>query len=284
MRVPLLLAAAAVLLALPAAAPSAPNATPVPFVNLVAAGDIANCTSEGDEATAAVVDGLRGPIVALGDTVYELGTDEDYERCFMPSWGRHKARIRPVVGNHEYGTPGAAGYFRFFGARARPPDGWYSFRHGAWRIIVLNTNCAQIGGCQAGSRQHRWLRATLAATKARCTIAAMHHPRYSSGFHGSDESIRDLWTALSRGGVDVVLAGHDHNYERFAPLDRMRLFIVGTGGTHLRPVLRRLPASRAVNWQAWGVLSLRLMPRTFSWRFVPVAGSSFRDSGSASCR
>jgi 3',5'-cyclic AMP phosphodiesterase CpdA len=281
MRPVVLAAVAAALLAVPAASP-APKA--VPAVDLIAVGDIANCNSEGDEATARLVDRLRGPILALGDTVYERGSDEEYAACFQPSWGRHKSRIRPVVGNHEYGTDGAQGYFRYFGAKASPPNGWYSTKLGSWRLIVLNTNCGEVGGCEAGSPQHRWLTAALARNKTRCTIAAMHHPRYSSGFHGNDDRLQDLWVTLSRGGVDVVVAGHEHSYERFGPRDRMRSFIVGTGGTHLRPVLRREPVSRVIEWQTWGVLTFRLLPGRFSWRFVPVPGSSFRDVGAAPCR
>jgi acid phosphatase type 7 len=272
------MAAAAVLLV-----PSAAR-TAAPFPQLLAAGDIASCRSSGDEATARLLDGLRGTILALGDTVYERGTDEEYRRCYAPSWGRHRGRTRPAVGNHEYGAPGAAGYFRYFGASARPPKGWYSFDLAGWHVVVLNSNCKPAGGCETGSPQERWLRADLAAHPAPCTVAAMHHPRFSSGLHGSDESLDDLWRALAEGGADVVLAGHDHHYERFAPRDGIRMFVVGTGGRSHYPVLRPLPGSRAHDWRTFGVLALRLSPEAYSWRFVPERGKTYRDAGTARCR
>jgi 3',5'-cyclic AMP phosphodiesterase CpdA len=278
MRALAVLAAAAVL-ALPSAAELA-----APFPQLLAAGDIASCRSSGDEATARLLDGLRGTIVALGDTVYETGTDAEYRRCYAPTWGRHVARTRPAVGNHEYGAAGAAGYFRYFGASAHPPSGWYSFDLAGWHVVVLNSNCRAAGGCEAGSPQERWLRADLAAHPSRCAAAAMHHPRFSSGLHGSDQTLADLWRALSEGGADVVLAGHDHHYERFAPRDGMRMFVVGTGGRSHYPVLRRLPGSRASDWRTFGVLALRLSPDGYSWRFVPERGKTFRDAGTARCR
>ena len=271
--------AAAALLVTPSAAQTA-----APFPQLLAAGDIASCRSGGDEATARLLDGLRGTIVALGDTVYETGTDEEYRRCYEPSWGRHRGRTRPAVGNHEYGTPGADGYFRYFGASAHPPNGWYSFDLAGWHVLVLNSNCKPAGGCATGSSQEQWLRADLAAHPARCTVAVMHHPRFSSGLHGSDESIDDLWQALAEGGADVVLAGHDHHYERFAPRDGIRMFVVGTGGRSHYPVLRRLPGSRAYDSRTFGVLALRLSPRSYSWRFVPERGKTYRDAGTARCR
>jgi 3',5'-cyclic AMP phosphodiesterase CpdA len=270
------------LLAGSAAAASAP--APQPTVTVLAAGDIADCDSDGDEQTARLLDGLRGTILALGDTVYESGTDEEYAECYAPSWGRHKARTRPVVGNHEYGTPGAAGFFRYFGVRAGPRRGYHAFRLGAWQIVILNSNCEPAGGCGRGSPQERWLRGVLARSRARCTLAAMHHPRYSSGLHGSDATLTDLWRTLSAGGADVVLSGHDHHYERFAPQRGVRQFVVGTGGRRNYPVVRSLRASQARNATTHGVLRLRLAPASYTWRFVGVAGSTYRDSGSARCR
>ena len=170
MRALALVAAAAAVLAVPSA--SDPAST---FPQLIAAGDVASCGSSGDEATARLLDGLRGTIVVLGDSVYERGSDDEYRRCYAPSWGRHRARTRPAVGNHEYGTPGAAGYFRYFGARAAPPRGWYSFDLAGWHVVVLNSNCGPAGGCGAGSPQERWLRAIsprirCRAPSRRCTI------------------------------------------------------------------------------------------------------------------
>ena len=279
-RLALLLLAALLLAAGATAARPAPST-----VTLLAAGDIATCGQDGDEATAALLDRLPGHILALGDTVYERGTDAEYAQCYAPSWGRHLARTRTVVGNHEYGTPGAAGYFRYFGARAGPRrTGYYSFRLGAWTIVVLNSNCAPAGGCRTGSPQQRWLSAVLARNRTRCTLAAMHHPRFSSGLHGSDASLADLWTTLVRARADVVLAGHDHHYERFAQQGGVRAFVVGTGGRRLYPTFLPKPRSQVIQARAHGLLELKLAEDRYSWRFVPVAGATFRDAGSTRCR
>jgi acid phosphatase type 7 len=271
---------------------AAPARSQSSVATLIAAGDIASCGSKADEATARLLDGLPGTVAALGDTAYEHGTDDEFARCYEPSWGRHKRRTRPAVGNHEYGVDGAAGYFRYFGAAAGPPRGYYSYDLGAWHVVVLNSNCRLAGGCEAGSPQERWLRADLKANPARCTLAYAHHPRFSSGLHGSDKSLIDLWRALYAAGADVVLAGHDHHYERFRPLTPagrpyakrgLRQFVVGTGGRSLRPVLRPLPASEVRNTKSYGVLVLRLRPASYGWRFVPIAGEQFRDAGSGTC-
>jgi acid phosphatase type 7 len=247
-----------------------------PEASLVAAGDVASCRSQGDEATARLLDRIPGTIALLGDSVYERGTPKEYRGCF--SWARHKRRIRPAVGNHEYGTPGAAGYFAYFGV----PQ-WYSYELGAWHVVVLNTNCSPAGGCGADSLQARWLRADLEAHPAQCTLAYAHHPRFSSGLHGSDRTIGPLWEILSANGVDLFLAGHDHHYERFAPKRGLRQWIVGTGGRSLYPVVRRLPGSQTRSFSTYGVLVLKLREAGYTWRFVPVAGGRYKDSGSASC-
>ncbi len=199
--------------------------------------------SPGAEITAGLLDGLTGTVAVLGDTAYENGTPDEFARCYEPTWGRHKARTRPAVGNHEYGTPGAAGYFAYFGAAAgEAGKGWYSYDLGAWHVVALNSNCSLVG-CQAGSEQEQWLRADLAANGARCTVAYMHHPRFSSGnVHGGSSAVDPLWRALEADGAELVLAGHDHDYERFAPqtasgaldVERgVRQFVVGTGGRPL---------------------------------------------------
>jgi calcineurin-like phosphoesterase family protein len=261
-----MLAVAAAILAL--AAPSA---------HLVAAGDVGDCDATADEATARLLDRLPGTIALLGDSVYERGSPSEFRRCF--AWARHKSRIRPAVGNHEYLTPGAAGYFGYFGV----PQ-WYSYDLGAWHVVVLNTNCAPAGGCGADSRQARWLRADLAAHPALCTLAYAHHPRFSSGLHGSDGTIDALWRILRARRVDVYLAGHDHDYERFTPFGGLRQFVVGTGGRGLYPVLRRIPGSQAAQSHAHGVLALTLRADGYSWRFVPVAGDRYSDAGRSQCR
>jgi hypothetical protein len=259
-------------------------AQPPKAVTLLAAGDIATCGDDGDERTATLLDTLPGTILALGDTVYEKGSDEEYAQCYAPSWGRHLSRTRAVLGNHEYGTPGAAGYFRYFGARAGPRRaGYYSFRLGAWRIVVLNSNCAPAGGCETGSPQQRWLARVLAAADERCTLAALHHPPLSSGLYGSDRSLADLWRTLQRARVDVVLAGHDHHYERFAQRSGLRAFVVGTGGRTLRPTLLPRRGSQVRQSRAHGVLELTLGADRYSWRFRSVAGAGFHDAGTTRC-
>ncbi len=261
---------------------------------LLAAGDIASCDSSGDEATAALLDGFAGTVLTLGDTVYQAGTAEEFADCYDPSWGRHKARTRPAVGDHEYNTPGATGYYDYFGAAAgEPGEGYYSYDLGTWHVIALNSNCAEVGGCGPGSPQGRWLRADLAAHPATCTLAVIHHPRFSSGTeHGGNEAVRPLWQALYEAGADVVLSGNEHNYERFAPQDPdgtrddargIRQFVVGTGGIGFYELGPAIANSEARNDDALGVLALTLRPGGYDWRFVPVAGQDFSDAGSAAC-
>ena len=250
-----------------------------PAPTLVAAGDIASCRSAGDELTAAVVARTPGTVAVLGDVVYERGTAAEFRDCY--SWRRFRGRTRAALGNHEYGSAGARpakAYFRL------PDRGYYSYELGAWHIVVLNSNCRPAGGCADGSPQQRWLAADLERSFARCTLAYWHHPRFSSGLHGSDKTMAALWRTLARARADVVLAGHDHHYERFAPVDGIRSFVVGSGGRSHYPVLWRLPRSEVVNDTTFGVLRLALRPDSYDWRFLPVAGASFRDSGSGDCR
>ncbi len=207
---------------------------------LLAAGDIAGCTSSGDEATAAILDREPGVVAVLGDTAYPDGTVENFSQCYEPSWGRHRARTRPAVGNHEYRQPGAWPYFAYFGTAAgNPNEGWYSYDLGAWHVVVLNSNCGFVGGCAPGSPQDAWLRADLAANPAGCTLAYFHHARFSSGRSPQVEGVEPLWAALFENGVDLVLSGHDHIYERHVPQTPagdpnaaygIRSFVVGTGG------------------------------------------------------
>ena len=252
---------------------------PASTATVVAAGDIASCRSSGDEATATLVARTPGTVAVLGDAVYERGTRAELAGCY--SWRRFRARTRAALGNHEYGTGSAAAAIAYFGL---PRRGYYSYELGGWHVVVLNTNCRPAGGCGPGSPQGAWLRRDLAAHPVRCTLAYGHHPRWSSGLHGSDETVASLWRILADGGVDVVLAGHDHHYERFVPIDGIRSFVVGTGGRNHYPVLRRLPRSAAVADRTYGILRLTLRPDTYAWRFLPVAGSSYSDSGAANCR
>jgi 3',5'-cyclic AMP phosphodiesterase CpdA len=261
---------------------------------LLAAGDIAGCGTDGDEQTAALLDRLPGTVLTLGDTVYDDGSAGEFARCYAPSWGRFRDRTYPAPGNHDYRTPGASGYYDFFGSRAGPRGkGWYSFDLGGWHLIALNSNCDKVGGCATGSEQERWLRADLAAHPARCTLAFWHHPRFSSGTtHGSRKAVGDLWTALHDAGADLVLSGHEHNYERFAPLDPqgrvdpargIREFVVGTGGRSHYRFGSPLPGSEVRNDDTFGVLQLQLRPTGYSWRFIPTREGSFQDAGSGTC-
>lgn len=265
-----------------------------PPQRLIAAGDIAECELDSDEATAALIDNLLsekdGIVAALGDTVYPDGSPDQYVECYEPSWGRHRPRTRPAVGNHEYRTPGAAGYFDYFGPPAgNPGEGWYSYELGSWQIIVLNSNCHEVG-CDAGSQQEQWLREELSADPHLCTLAYMHHPRFSSGWHGDDDAIVDLWQALEDHHVEAVLAGHDHNYEHLAPLTARgslepagtTSFVVGTGGTWLRPVSEQRAGSEVVIDDVHGVLVMDLFSSGYTWQFVDSAGTTL-DGGSALC-
>lgn len=258
---------------------------------LVGAGDIADCTGNEDQ-TADLLDGIPGTVIALGDLAYESGTTAEFNNCYEPTWGRHKTRTRPVPGNHEYKTAGAASYYQYFGPSAGDPGrGYYSYDVGSWHVVALNSECAPIGGCDAGSDQAQWLREDLASHPNLCTVAYWHHPRFSSSLHGSDPTYVDLWQILYDAGVELVLSGHDHAYERFAPQDALgnvdqrgvRAFVVGTGGRSFYDVGDTVPNSEIVNDTTHGVLKLTLNAGSYDWEFVPVAGGTFTDSGSDLC-
>ncbi len=260
---------------------------------VVAAGDIAACHTTGAQQTAALIDNIAGTVITLGDNAYESGTLSQFTSCYDPSWGQLKARTFPSVGNHEYLTKNAAGYFGYFGAAAGGPNkGYYSYDLGSWHIVVINTNCSEVGGCGVNSPQGQWLSADLAAHPALCTMAYWHQPRFSSGEHGNDTGLIPFWQILYNAGVDLVLNGHDHDYERFAPQDPngaadpvrgIREFVVGTGGKGLRPITTTIANSEVHNDNTLGVLKLTLHPSGYDWQFIPVAGKTFTDSGSGMC-
>ncbi len=219
------------------------------------------------------------------------GRPKEFEDCYAPTWGRHKARTRPAVGNHEYRTRTPVGYFKLLRRhrRAIPTKGYYSYDLGKWHVVVVNSNCGEVGGCQPGSAQEQWLREDLAAHPALCTVAMWHHPLYSSGEHGDDTSMRPIWQALYEAGADVVLSGHDHDYERFAPQDAdgkadpargIRQFVVGTGGRELYKWEHGDPNSEVKNNQTFGVLKMTLHDDGYDWEFIPVEGQTFTDKGS----
>ncbi len=252
---------------------------------LLAVGDIGSCTSNADEAVAALAARLPGIIALLGDIAYENGSPAEYAGCFDPAWGALRSRIRPAPGNHDYQTADASGYFSYFGAAAGTPgQGWYSYDLGTWHVIVLNSNCAFVGGCGDGSPQLAWLEADLRAHPAACTLAYWHHPRISSGRHGSDPRSDPLWRALAAAGADLVLVGHDHDYERNAPVDGIRSFVVGTGGRSLYELTRRLgPGTELRANDSYGLLALELRDGAYRWQFVPIPGSTLVDAGTAEC-
>jgi hypothetical protein len=261
---------------------------------LVGAGDIADCNDlSGAQATAKLLEQIPGTVMAVGDLAYPDGTKENFA-CYEKTWGRVRSRTRPAPGNHEFHSAGAKVYFDYFGAAAGDPkDGYYSYELGTWHIVVLNSECVNIGGCDAGSRELRWLRADLAAHPVACTLAYYHKPLFSSGSaHGNDYEMKPLWQALYDAHADVIINGHDHNYERFAPQNAdgvsdaargIREFVVGTGGKNHRPILLAKPNSELRNADAFGVLKLTLRTGEYDWQFVPEAGKSFVDSGTAKC-
>jgi hypothetical protein len=263
------------------------------MVTLVGAGDIASCSYNRDEKTAKLLDNIPGTVFTAGDNAYSSGTFNQFQNCYGPTWGRHKARTRPSVGNHEYHTSGASGYFQYFGAAAGPSgQGYYSYNYGDWHIVVLNSMCELIGGCSATSPQAQFLRADLAANPRFCTLAYWHHPVFSSGQHGNDPKMAPAFQILYDNNADLVINGHDHDYERFAPQTPsgtadpargIREIVVGTGGAKLRPFATIRPNSEKRNAKTWGVIKLTLNPDSYSWQFVPVAGQTFTDSGTTRC-
>jgi 3',5'-cyclic AMP phosphodiesterase CpdA len=266
-----------------------PSATAAP--EIVAAGDIAcpGSPCEPQRLTARLVSRIDpDAVLTLGDHQYERGALEDFRSSYDPTWGRFRSRTRPTPGNHEYLTPGAQGYFSYFGRRARlDGNDTYSFGLGRWHVVSINTGAGPIG-----SAQLRWVRRDLRRDGHACELAYWHHPRWSSGRgHGSDRSMAPLWRALVRAGVDVVLNGHEHSYERFAPMTArgrvaplrgMREFVVGTGGASLHPMGRGIRGSQRRIDDAWGVLRLVLRPWTYGWRFKTVDGRAL-DRGSHRC-
>jgi hypothetical protein len=273
----------------PATTTTAAGGDPV----MLGAGDIASCSSSGDEATAALLGANPGTVFTTGDNAYDSGTAGEFADCYGPSWGAYKARTRPAPGNHDYNTSGASGYFDFFGAAAGDPaQGYYSYDLGAWHIVSLNSNCGVVA-CSAGSAQEQWLRADLAAHPTACVAAYWHHPRYSSGtHHGSSDATQALWQALYDAGADLILAGHEHNYERFAPMTAtgsvdgargIRSFVVGTGGRSHYGFGPPVTGSEVRNDTAWGVLAVTLHAGSYDWQFLPVAGQTFTDSGTQAC-
>jgi hypothetical protein len=269
----------------PQPAPTADFASAAGTVTLAAAGDIASCSSGNhSSATARLVDRIPGTVLTLGDNAYPDGTTANY-RCYNTTWGRFKSRTRPAPGNHDYNQSGAPGYFSYFGSAAGPRGrGYYSFNAGSWHIVSLNSESNL-------SAEASWLKADLAANRAKCTLAYWHQPLFTSGaVHGPATKMRPLFTILYNAGAELVLSGHNHQYERFAPQtptggsDRSRgivQFVAGTGGNGLY-AFRSPMRNSQVRYRGYGVLRLELRPTGYTYSFVPVSGS-FRDTGSGSC-
>jgi hypothetical protein len=262
-------------------------------VTLVGAGDISRCDNRGDTATARLVASIPGTVFTAGDNAYKEGTLSQFRNCYDPTWGRFKARTKPSVGNHEYRTPGASGYFDYFGAAAgERGQGYYSYDRGAWHIVALNSMCAYVrGGCEPDSPMMTWLKNDLAANPTRCTLAYFHKPLFSSGYSRGNPVVKPLWNVLYNHHADVIVSGHDHVYERFArqtpggvKSERgIRQFVVGTGGAELGGFNYTARNSQVRNANTYGVLKLRLAASSYGWRFVHVPGKTFTDSGSTRC-
>ena len=253
-------------------------------VVLVGAGDISTCDNNNDEATAKLLDGISGTVFTAGDNVYDSGTYTQYTNCYHPTWGRHKSRTKPVPGNHEYNTSGAAGYFKYFSN----VSSYYAYNLGDWRIYALNSEI----DVSSTSAQVKWLKNDLAANPKRCVLAYWHKPRWSSGSHyGSNSKYQTLWKTLYDAKAELVISGHEHNYERFKEMNAsgtasspgMREFVVGTGGASHYGFGSTLSTSQVRNSSTYGVLKLTLNSTSYSWKFIPVAGKTFTDSGTTYC-
>lgn len=273
---------------------------PTDEFTLVGAGDISWCGNlSGAQATAKLIEKLpEATVFAAGDLVYDKGSFEEFQNCYEPTWGKFKNRTKPAPGNHEYKGSAATGYFEYWGEKAGDPrKGYYSYDLGGWHIVVLNTNCRvkALGGCGAGSPQEVWLRQDLAEHADACIIAYGHHPLFSSGIlpsHALHPELQAFWEDLYRAHADLILAGHEHSYERFAPQspdgqfdekNGIRQIVVGTGGRSHTPLGFATPNSEVRNTDAFGVLKLTLSPKKYHWEFIPQAGMTFTDSGERTC-
>lgn len=275
---------------------------------IAAAGDIACGASDpnykGGNGTATacrqkytsnlLVAGGYTSVLTLGDNMQSDPSPAGFATVYDPTWGRVKSITHPEAGNHDYGYSGAKGYYGYFGAAAGDPSkGYYSFDLGTWHVVALNSNCSKIsGGCARGGAQEQWLRADLAAHPGRCTLAIDHHARYSSGHDGDNTFMTDLYQDLYDSGADLLLSGHSHDYERFAPQDNaahldasggITQFVVGTGGAFFTGLGTRHANSAVSQNSTFGVLALTLHPTSYDWRFQPEAGKTWTDSGTRVC-
>jgi hypothetical protein len=271
--------------------PASPPPVPLDLTPavLVGAGDIAGCSDlTNAHATSRLLDGIAGTVFTTGDNTQAQGATREFSECYEPTWGRHRARTRPTLGNHDFETAAGAAYYQYFGDAAGPAGlGYYSYNLGSWHIVTLNGNVSM----KNGSPQNTWLRQDLEANRTACTLAYWHQPLFSSSTNGNNAGSRDAWQALYEYGAEVVLNGHDHLFERFAPqdpsgrldMDRgIRQFTVGTGGYSLYKVVRLQPNSE-VQASVHGVLKLTLRAGSYDWQFITVSGSTFSDFGTNTC-
>jgi acid phosphatase type 7 len=271
----------------PASSPIPTPTAAVGAVTLSGAGDIAKCPGQA-AATARLLAAIPGTIFTAGDNVYPDGDAAMFSSCYGSTWGGLRSRTRPSPGNHDYLTAGAAAYFAYFGTAAGPRGrGYYSYDLGAWHIISLNSEVS----ANPGSAQERWLRLDLAAHPRRCTLAYWHKPLFSSGHLGGSRSVQGLWPALYAAGVEVVVNGHDHDYERFAPQTAtgradakagIREFVAGTGGAQLLEIRTPVANSQFRYNKSHGVLSFTLSEAAYDWKFIAVSGAVV-DAGHSSC-
>ena len=286
--------------------PAASTVAQTPVTNrsasLILAGDIAWCPDDeetGHDKTADLVERLSGTVMTLGDNAYMGGSIREFTQCYGPTWGRFLNRTRPIIGNHDGINRDFSGYYEYFGSRAGPPGrGYYTFRAGTWRVYALaGTFCSHAHlsplGCGPGSPQYEWLKRSLANDSAECVLAVWHEPLHSNGDHGGEPAVFPLMKLLYDAGADVVVNGHDHNYERFAPMrpngkpdDQfgIRQFVVGTGGAGLdTDHVGSGPLSEIYEGGTYGVLRLQLREGAYRWKFHPVAGQTFTDTGTGRC-
>jgi len=261
---------------------------PVTDAVFVGAGDVDGCGRLEPEYTARLLDRIPGTVFVAGDATYPSGTLANYENCYGPTWGRHLWRTFAVPGNHDYYADRGAAFFSYFGSAAGPAGlGYFSHTLGTWHVVMLNSMLP----AQAGTPQYEWVRQDLSASNAACTVAVWHHPLFSSGENGNSAFMRDVFNLMFQFGVDIVVNGDDHTYERFAPQDAngrastrgIRQFVVGTGGYALYSRGKPQANSEVFENKTYGVLKLTLRSGKYDWEFVPIDGQTFRDSGSGSC-
>ncbi len=267
-------------------------------VVLVGAADIGGCgpTPGHSGATAALRDSIPGTVFVAGDLAYPNGAETEFTRCYDATWGRHRSRTTPIVGVHDFIAPNAQGYFNYFGTIAGDPNrGYYSYNYGAWHVVIINDICSSssgVNGCTATSPEGQWLQSDLAANPTTCTVAIWHQPLYTSTSSAVTTAMKPFWQILYNAAADLVINGHAHNYERFAPQDPsgnldvtkgLREFVVGTGGESLQAFTATAPNSEVRNSSTYGVLKLTLHATSYDWQYLPVAGQTFTDSGSQAC-